>query len=420
MSGGGGAAPEGCATSLTLDNEVWSVAMDQRALMERLRLGEDSETALESVAHDGFQLTSALQEGMAREIAGLANAGGGLLVLGAEDSGEVTGTGTRQQSDGMLRQITQICHTQIQPALHCHTKKLEIDGKIVIVVEVPPWSPDRPYRTDSTYHVRDGTMAREATRDELIRMLHSQAIHLDEQPARGASREDLDDLEIQRFFKATYPTEVRNPATYLRALKCLDGEVPTVTGILFFGKEPQRFFPDAVVLGIQFPGGRAGLTMKDKKELHGTLFHQMEAAQEFLSIHVPSPSTVEGWTRKERGIPVPVLREALQNALAHRDYNAAAQTRIFVYDDRVEIINPGILLNRLTKESITLGGISQKRNPAIAALLARKAGRENAGLGVPAMFDIMREAGLPEPEIDLAGGHFKIVLRWVAPKKASG
>ncbi len=394
--------------------------MDKRTLMERLRLGEDSETELKSVAHDGFQLTSGLQQAVAKEIVAFANGGGGLVVLGAEDSGEVTGTGTLKQTDDILVLISTICQTRIRPALHCHTKKLEIDGKIVIMVEVPSWSPNRPYRTDRTFYLRDGAMAREATQEELVRMLQSQATHLDEQPARGASREDLDDAEIQRFFKATYPNEVRDPAAYLRALKCLDGEVPTVTGILFFGKEPQRFFPDAVVLGIQFPGDRTGLEMKDKKELRGTLFHQMEAAQEFLSIHVPSPSTVEGWTRKERGIPVPVLREALQNALAHRDYNAASQTRIFVYDDRVEIINPGILLNRLTKESITLGGISQKRNPAIAALLARKAGRENAGLGVLAMFDMMREAGLPEPEIDLVGGHFKIVLRWIAPKEASG
>lgn len=386
--------------------------MDKGILAERLRLGEDSETELKSVAHDGFQLTTALQQNIAREIVAFANGGGGLLILGAEDGGQVTGTGTPKQADEVFRALTQVCQTRIQPALFCHTRKVEQEGKILVVAEVPAWSPNRPYRTSGKFYLRDGTTVREATQEELVRMLQSQAVHLDEQPARGASRGDLDEGEIQRFFQATYPGGVRDAQAYLRALKCLDGEAPTVTGILFFGKDPQQFFPDAAVLAIRFPGHRTALEMKDKKEIRGTVFRQIEAAQQFLSNHVPSPATVTGWTRKEQGIPVPVLREALHNALAHRDYNAASQTRIFVFEDRVEIINPGILLNRLTRESITLGGISQKRNPAIAALIARTAGRENAGLGVPAMFDMMREAGLPEPEIDLAGGHFRIVLRW--------
>lgn len=395
--------------------------MDKRTLAERLRLGEDSETELKSVAHDGFTLTSKpLRQKVAKAIVAFANGGGGVLILGAEDSGEVTGVGTREQADTILPQVTQICQTLIVPALYCRTTKVEMDGKIVIVVDVPPWSPNRPYRTEGKFYLRDGAMAREATQEDLIRMLQSQAVHLDEQPVRGATREDLDEAEIEHFVKRTYPQEVRDRVAYLRALKCLDGDAPTLTGILFFGREPQRFFPDARITAIQFPGGKTSLQMKDKKEISGSIFRQIEGAQQFLSDHVPSPSTVQGWARKEQGIPVQVLREALHNALAHRDYNAASQTRIFVFDDRVEIINPGILLNRLTPDSIMLGGISQRRNPAIAALIARTAGRENAGLGVPEMFEMMRSAGLPKPEIDISGGHFRIVLHWVAPAEASG
>ena len=394
--------------------------MDAETLARRLRTREDSETELKSLAHEGFTLSSKLQQSVAKEIVAFANAGGGLLVLGAEDTGEATGTGARDQTEKTFVQVTQICQTRIQPALYCRTTKVEVDGQILIAVEVPAWSPNRPYRTDGKFYLRDGATAREATQEELVRMLQSQAVHLDEQPARGGVREDLDEAEIERFFKATYPAGVKDVGAYLRALKCLEGEAPTVTGVLFFGKEPQRFFPDASVQAIRFPGSKTSLEMKDKKSIGGTVFHQIEVAQQFLSAHVPSPSTVETWTRKELGIPVPVLREALHNALAHRDYNAASQTRIFVFEGRVEIINPGILLNRLTKESITLGGISQKRNPAIAALIARAAGRENSRLGVPAMFERMRAAGLPEPEIDLAGGHFRIVLRWTPAEGSAG
>lgn len=385
--------------------------MDTRSIAQRIRLGEDSETELKSVAHSGFKLTSELQQAIAKEVTAFANSGGGWLILGAEDDGTPTGVGTPEQADTILRQVTQICQTQVHPALFCRTTKAEVDAKLLLVVEVPPWSPNRPYRTGSKFHVRDGAMAREATQEDLIRMLTSQAVHFDEQAARGATREDLDDAAIASFLKRVYPNEtVRDVTTYLRALKCLDGDEPTITGILFFGRDPQRFFPDARVSAVRFPGEQFASTMVDRKDFGGTIFQQIESAERFLADHVASPSHVEGWKRVDTGVPVPVLREALHNALAHRDYNAASQTRLFVFSDRVEIINPGILLNRLTAESIQLGGISQRRNPAIAALIVRALGRENLGMGVPRMFEEMRAAGLPDPEIDLAGGHFRLVL----------
>jgi len=390
--------------------------MDERTLRDRLRLGEDSETELKSLAHDGFQLPKHLQQTVAKEIAAFANSGGGLLILGAEDNGTPTGTGTPTQTDAVFRQITQICQTQVHPALFCRTTKVMIDGNVLLVVDVPAWSPNRPYRAGSTFYLRDGATTREASQEELVRMLQSQAVHLDEQTVRGAERADLDDAEIARFFERIYPHSTPEPGAYLRALKCLENDQPTVTGVLFFGRDPQRFFPDARITAIRFPGPGLSGTMEDRKEITGTIFRQIEAAQRFLGDHVPSPASISGWERKEHGIPVPVLREALHNALAHRDYNAASQMRVFVHPGRVEIINPGILLNRLTIDSIKLGGITQRRNPAISALIARNAGVESAGLGVPRMFEQMRAAGLPEPEIDLSGGHFRIVLRWETPQ----
>ncbi|MBK8257891.1 MAG: putative DNA binding domain-containing protein [Polyangiaceae bacterium] len=393
--------------------------MDERTLKERLRLGEDSTTELKSVAHDGFEFTSKLQQTIAKEIAAFANSGGGLLIVGAEDDGTPTGTGTAKQTDKLVQQLSAICQTQVHPALFCTITKVLIDDKVLLLMEVPAWSPNRPYSAGSKFYLRDGSSAREASRDELVRMLQSQAVHLDEQPARGAVRADLDEGEIGRFLHRVYPHSTRDPTAYLRALKCLENDQPTVTGILFFGMDPQRFFPDARITAVRFPGPGISATMQDKKEIAGTVFRQIEAAQRFLQDHVPIRSAIVGFERKDRGIPEIVLREALHNALAHRDYNAASQVRIFVYSDRVEIINPGLLLNRLTIDSIKLGGITQRRNPAMSALIARNAGSENVGLGMPLMFEQMKAARLPEPEIDLSGGHFRLVLRWEAPEAAA-
>jgi ATP-dependent DNA helicase RecG len=109
-------------------------------------------------------------------------------------------------------------------------------------------------------------------------------------------------------------------------------------------------------------------------------------------------------------VPRSALREALLNALLHRDYRMSSQVRILIFSDRTEFANPGGLLNRLTVDSIR-AGMSQRRNPAICSLLNRARGAENIGRGIPEMIRAMKDRGLPEPEFDVQGGHFRVVLR---------
>ena len=90
---------------------------------------------------------------------------------------------------------------------------------------------------------------------------------------------------------------------------------------------------------------------------------------------------------------------------------------VFVFDDRVEFVNPGVLLNRLTLDSIQIGGISQRRNPVIASLMGRFKRRELYGLGIPQMIRLMHERGLPAPDFSLEGGHFRVVLRQRAEER---
>jgi len=380
--------------------------VDLIALRNRLRLGEDSGTEFKR-ADD-----SALKS-IEKSLVAFANSGGGEVFVGVENDGTPAGVGTAKDADRWMRQITQLCQTRIEPALSCRIDKAEIDGHLVLIVEIPTWPPNRPYRSGHIYYVRSGTESREASRDELVRMLQSQAIHFDEEPVRGASGTDLDEAAVDRFLAAHYPRfSPDRRASYLRALKCYDdADRPTVTGVLFFGRDPQRFFTDAYITAIRFRGARVSDEIADRKTFSGGLLDQAESAAQFLDIHVPSPVAIEGWTRKEKGIPTFVLREALHNAVAHRDYVVASQIRVFAFDDRVEITNPGALLNRMTLDSIRIGGISQRRNPAIAAILTRSGLVELAGNGVPRMIDAMEAAGLPEPEFAVEGGHFKVVLR---------
>lgn len=397
--------------------------LDEKGLESRLRLGEDTtfelkgrgpEPALNIKPHD-----------LARELAGLANTSGGYLILGVEDDGTVTGVGSGGDLDRLMRTVVQVTGEKIRPALSCPARKLKLGEALLLIVEVPGFAPDRSYQVDSRYYVREGSVCREARRDELARIFASTTAHFDEQPVADASREDLDALAVRSFLGEAYgATEAAaNEDRYLKALKCIDDSgVPTVAGVLFLGRDPGRWLPDARISAVRMAGTELSGEFRDRKELAGRLTQQIEAAIAFLDEHVPAPARIEGWDRKTGGIAREVLREALLNAVMHRDYRAASQVRLFVFDDRVEMVNPGCLLNQLTLESIRVGGISQRRNPIIARLAALflTARRENQGLGIPPMIAVQRQSNLPEPEFDLSGGHFRIVLRTVVPRRSEG
>ncbi|HEX8820373.1 MAG TPA: ATP-binding protein [Archangium sp.] len=284
----------------------------------------------------------------------------------------------------------------------------------MLVVEVPAFSINRPYHVGGKYYVRDANQSREARREELIRLLQSADYHFDEQPVEGARLEDLDQGAARAFLATIYDEPDLENAwlRLLERLQCVDrGGTPTVTGMLLFGREPQRWIRDARISAVRFPGKELTSEFSDRQELEGRLLEQVEAAVAFLKRSVRAPSHVEGLERVEEGIPDKVLREAVLNAVAHRDYRAASQVRIFVFEDRVEIVNPGELLNQLTLDGIRFGGISQRRNPVLAGLLARARRRENVGMGVPEMLRLMRERKLPAPELSVEAGHFRVVLR---------
>lgn len=391
----------------------------------RLRIGEDSLNEFKSVQRTKFR---ADPTDLAKSIVAMSNTKGGFIYLGIEDDGTPSGIGTVANADQLMRQVSDVCLQNITPPLSCTQTKVEVSGATVLVVEVPGFSPDRPFRTNHhVYYLRDANRSREATPAELRRLLQSENYHYDEQQVSGSTLQDLDEAVIRRMIADLVgkPPELDTTSHYLRSFKCLDSQnVPTVAGILFFAKDVGRWFPDARISAVRIKGTAVSDHFLDRAELAGRFQEQIEGAAEFLSKHLSSESTVVGWKRSGSTgpgrIPDAVLREAVVNAVSHRDYRAASQVRIFLYDDRVEIINPGELLNQLTIESVKIGGIKQHRNPVLASLAARllSTRRESLGLGVPQMFRLMADHGLPDPELDVQGGHFKVVLR-ATPLSAS-
>ncbi|MDI7267163.1 MAG: ATP-binding protein [Myxococcota bacterium] len=384
--------------------------MDPPEVERRLKLGEDSRTEFKSVAARGFTADAG---SLAKAIAALANSGGGEVFIGVDRDGSPSGVGSAEQADALMRQVSQICADGVHPAIACSIRKVETGGKVLLVVEAPAFTPNRPYRAGHVYYIRDANRSREATREELVRLLQSADYHFDEQPVGGAQRADLDDAAVVEYLDSVYPGRAGPGEVdrYLQELGCVGPSgAPTVAGILLFGRDPTRRLRDARITAVRFAGTSIGGEFADRQEIEGRLPRQIDGALAFLDRHLASPARIEGAVRREMGLPEGVLREAVVNAVAHRDYRPAAQIRLFVFDDRVEVHNPGELLNRLTIESIRLG-MTQRRNPAIASLLGRAARRESVGWGIPEMIRLMRDRSLPEPEFEAKAGNFKVVLR---------
>ena len=383
--------------------------MNDETLERLLRQGEDSMTEFKGVVTKNFQADA---DDLAKAIASMANTRGGLLLLGVEDDGTVSGVGSMEQSDALMRQVTQVCRDRIEPPLICSVAKREVRGTPILIVEVPAFSPSRPHRAGKVYYVRDANRSREASREELVRLIQSTDYHFDEQPVTGATLEDLDLAAVRSILASSHRQLTEQSVNaHLVSLKCLDRTgVPTVTGVLMFGREPSRWLVDAKISAVRIAGKEISRNFADRQEIEGRLLDQIEAASAFIRRNVPAPSHVEGLVRVEDGLPLDVIREAILNAVTHRDYRYASQIRIFVFDDRVEVINPGELLNQLTLDNIRQGGISQKRNPVLASLLARAQLRENLGFGVPEMMGEMKRRGFKEPSMEVTGGHFRLVL----------
>lgn len=390
--------------------------MDAEEVRRRLRTGEDSRTEWKSTSGGAPHADTVV-----KEISALANSGGGEVFFGVEDDATVTGVGDAKDAEQVQRRVVQACRDAVEPPLRVSLVVVEVDGKLVVVARVPGYLPGRPFRGRSKYFVRDGPVSREARRDELASLFASVSAHYDESPVDAASRDDLDEGRIQRFLSRAYARPAATATElYLRALKAVtvDG-TPTVCGILLFASDSRRFIADAYVSAVRVPGTVLRNRFSDRKDIAGPLDDQLEQTVAFVMSHVPRATSIDGVERRDHFVPEEAWREAISNALCHRDYSVTSQTRVYVFDDRVEIANPGRLLNALTIDGIRLGGVSQRRNPYLSAAMARIGRAENLGVGIPEMFRLVQEAGFPEPNLHVASGEFRLIVHTQLPNDDS-
>jgi ATP-dependent DNA helicase RecG len=323
------------------------------------------------------------------DIVAFTNAKGGTLLLGVRDEGIVVGERLTNDLKAKITSLARNCKPSI-------TTELSQVGEVVAVVVAE--GTEKPYSCASGYYRRlDGT-TQKMSHDELrIMFAENEPLPFEEKTVKGFTFDDISRAKIRAFTREA-AIRIGSAAVpdFLRSLKVADETRVKNAGILFFAKDVYDHLHQAQMTLLAFKG-KDRLHIYDRRDVRDDLLTQFNEAVGFLQKHLNVRSEILGVNREDiYEIPIEVLREALVNALMHRDYSiTGTQVSVEVYDDRVEIVNPGGLPKGLSVWN--LGTVSIRRNELISDLFFRLHKVERIGMGIQKMKEAMVAAGLREP-----------------------
>jgi predicted HTH transcriptional regulator len=335
------------------------------------------------------------------------------LLFGVEDkSGHVRGV---VQALDLEERLANLISDQVAPRLVPEIEILPWRRTQVLAVQVYP-SPIRPHYfkregPEAGVYVRVGSTNRRADREmieELRRFTHGEAF--DEQPMPGLDSEALDFRAASESFAAVR-TITRRDLETLRLVTDHQGrKVPTVGGMLLFGRDRERNFPDAWIQAGRFRGADKSRIV-DRAEIRSFPVRAIEAAIAFVEKHAMHGAEIGAVRRKERwNLPPVAVREAVINAVAHTDYaQRGAPIRVSIFEDRLEVENPGLLPFGLTIEDLH-HGISKLRNRVIGRVFHALGLIEQWGSGVQRMTAACREMGLAPPRFEEIAARFRVTI----------
>lgn len=336
-----------------------------------------------------------------REITAFANSGGGRIIVGIDNDGKMVGVSNINSLISRLESIARGCDPSVPLKIRSHTR----NGKELLLVDIPDGA-DKPYSCASGFYLRSGATTQKMTRDEIVEFLYSVGqVRWDEKPCMDfCYPDDFDEAAFKYFLDSAGVSStgmsIEDILVNMGVAKQHDERlIFTNTGVLFFAREPLRFLRHATVDCVLL-AGTDKVDILDRKELKGNLVENVKQAMIFLKMHLPLKYEITGLKRQEiLEIPEEVLREAVLNAVMHRDYHfESANIAVEVYRDRVEISDPGGLPPGMKPED--LGKKSVRRNAMIADFFHRIGAVEKIGSGITRMKEIMVSRGLPEPRYE--------------------
>ncbi len=382
-----------------------------------------NKTELENIVRCGetstvqFKEMWSTQKKIAAEITAFANSKGGMLIFGIGDkTGSIIGLDYEELQKVSL-EVGNTANEMVKPVIFIQTETVSISSEKAVLIVYVEEGHNKPYKDlDGNIWVKQGAdKLRINDNSEILRLFHnSMNYYPDEEPVAGTTIDDIDMYQLNDYLRKAYDKTadefgISRPQL-LRNLKLLsDNGSLTLTGLLFFGKNPQYFRPSFMLKAVSFYGNDIGsVNYRDSKDFTGTIPHLFEQGMMFLkaSLH----GLQDGQSFNSVGhleVPEVALSEILQNALVHREYIKQAPVRVLIFDNRVEIVSPGCLPNGMTVDDILFGNTCQ-RNPLIALWCAKTMDYRGLGSGINRA---RKEGAQMSFENSESGNQFKVIFR---------
>lgn len=407
--------------------------MYRTELLELIRNGENSHVEFKRDGLNNYDLAKAL--------VGLLNLEGGTVLLGVEDDGAISGV-TREQVEEWA---TGVGRDKIDPPIIpdvSRVRDLELDRDVVAVRVTS--GPDKPYARihdgRRTYYVRVGPTTREASREELERMYQASGrVRYGAKPVSGTSLVSFDLRRLRDYLRNILGGESPEDGDEQGWLSLLcnlelmitsaDQHVATIDGLLLFGRNPSRFVPQSGIRAICYVGKDPDYATRSDEDLRGPMLPLkgsdgslvesglVEQAWDFVRRNTTPASHLEAGHRVDRWeYPESVIREAVVNALVHRDYSVAGTDILLaIYSDRFEIQSPGRLPNTVTVEGMK-SGFRYARNQTLVNIMRDYRYVDARGMGIRnKIIPGMREHNGTVP--DLIEEEYRFTVRlWTMPQ----
>jgi ATP-dependent DNA helicase RecG len=349
---------------------------------------------------------------MQEPMVAFANSRGGTIVVGVSDRRPRQIMGVAWSQD-LVEQVQEAARST-QPPLQIEVERRSVDGYDVACIQVAPLARGWVQTSDGRLLVRAGPTNRALVGDELLRFVRERAADpVEDEPVSAVGIDDLRPELLRQFLHARLGCSRVNLATSARdlGLTTADGRIRLAT-LLTFGKDPQRQNRRFGIVVSRFEGSvDSDARLRDKRELSGPLPVLVAHADQRIYDEMRRDAVVRGLVREEVPEYPPVaLREALVNAVGHRDYSLrGAAVEVRLYDDAVEVESPGTLAGYVTVENLREAQYS--RNERIMDALQRLGLVEEAGQGIDRMIAEMEDALLDPPQFEERSSSFVVRLR---------
>jgi len=366
--------------------------VDEQHLRQLIKNGESSKVE--------FKTEDVHPVSLAEEIVSFANFDGGIILVGISDDGGIVGC----ENQNIEEFIINVCRNNVRPALIPVIERVILDDKIVYAVSISK-EETACSTSKGLFFIRVGSTKQIPTRQELLRLFQRKnLLQFDETPVLKAKVESIDLNKIDTYLRqlGLTPLNRDEQTSFVHELLNLsivvdiDGKVyPTLGALLAFGKNPQSYFPSYTILCGAYGGRDIVSPVIREKELKGSLDEIIENTMAFFRFTIAQDHTLEHKTRRKDTyrFPLEALREAVVNAVCHRDYTiSGSAVRIFVFKNSIEIRSPGGLPNTLNLQSMHYRQFT--RNQMVASFLAGYGYMEKRGKGILKMKKLCEEAGV--------------------------